>query len=231
MDKGFHTISCPFNLHLSFSADSFTYQILMPSSPRTFLFDIGRVLLDFDFHSSLIQLIPKHIHQPLQLIDEVLERKDALETGLVDPVSYASWALKILRSDATEQEFYQAWRHIFTLNEPMWSRIRQLEKHHRLVLISNINAIHCPWIFKAYPEFRYFKHSVLSYEVGVLKPELGIYQHAIDAYRLDPSTTFYIDDQPQNIEAGKNFGFKCWQYELTNHRAFEQWLDEVLAET
>jgi len=207
-------------------------QILMPPShPKTFLFDIGRVLLDFDFHSSLIRLIPDHIHQPLQLIDKVLERKDALETGSVDPARYASWALNILKSDATEEQFYHAWRHIFTPNEPMWNRVRQLERHHQLLLISNINAIHCPWIFTAYPEFGYFKHSVLSYQVGILKPELGIYQHAINTFQLDPSITFYIDDQLQNIEVGRKFGFQCWHYKLANHRAFEQWLDQVLAET
>lgn len=201
----------------------------MPRSRScTFLFDIGRVLLDFDFHSSLICLIPDHIHHPLQLIDKVLERKDALETGLIDPANYADWALNILKSDASEEQFYHAWRDIFTLNDPMWRCIRHLEKHHQLILISNISAIHCPWIFTAYPEFCYFKHSVLSFEVGVLKPELGIYQHAIDTYQLDPSSTIYVDDQPQNIEIGKKLGFRCWQYDLANHQAFEQWLDDIL---
>lgn len=204
---------------------------MSPSNSRTFLFDIGRVLLDFDFHTSLVRLVPDHIHQPLQLIDKVLEQKDALETGSVDPADYAKWALDILRSDATEEEFYHAWRHIFTPNEPMWRCVRRLEKHHRLLLISNINAIHCPWIFTAYPEFGYFKRSVLSYQVGILKPEPCIYQHAINTYQLHPSNTFYIDDQPQNIETGKSFGFQCWHYELTHHGAFEQWLDQVLAET
>ena len=203
----------------------------MTTPPRTFLFDIGRVLLDFDFHASLIRLIPDHIPQPLQLIDKVLERKDALETGLIDPASYARWALNMLASDATEEQFYHAWRHIFTPNEPMWNRVREFEKHHRLILISNINAIHCPWIFTAYPEFGCFKYKVLSYEVGILKPELGIYQHAIDSFQLDSASTIYIDDHAPNIDIGKKFGFQCWQYDLVNHRAFEQWLDEILAET
>ncbi len=199
------------------------------SNPRTFLFDIGRVLLDFDFQTSLMQLLPDQIDNPLQLIEKILEQKDALETGSIDPASYAKWALQILNNNATQEQFYKAWRQIFTPNEPMWRCIRQLAKHHRLILISNINAIHCPWIFTAYPEFSYFTHKILSFEVGVLKPEFAIYQYAINSCSLDPSATLYIDDQLQNIESGRKFGFQCWQYDLNNHQAFERWLKETLA--
>lgn len=198
--------------------------------PKTFLFDIGRVLLDFDFESSLVKLIPERIDNARERIQRVLEQKDALEAGLIDPISYAKWALTILESDATAEQFYQAWQQIFTVNEPMWRCIRQLaQKNHQLILLSNISAIHCPWIFTTYPEFSYFKHKVLSFEVGILKPELAIYQYAINTYRLDPSSTIYIDDQLQNIASGKKLEFQCWQYDLKNHQTFETWLEETLA--
>ncbi len=197
--------------------------------PRTFLFDIGRVLLDFDFESSLATLIPTQINNPQPLIQQVLKQKDALEAGLINAASYANWALRILQSEATVEQFYLAWQHIFTMNEPMWRCVRQLaDNHHTLILISNINAIHCPWIFTAYPEFSYFKHKILSYEVGILKPELAIYQHAIDRYQLNPASTIYIDDQLQNIESGEKSGFQCWHYDLTHHKAFENWLEKTL---
>lgn len=199
-------------------------------SPKTFLFDIGRVLLDFDFESSLARLIPEKIPSPEERIRQVLKQKDALETGLIDPAGYARQALEILGSDATVEQFYQAWQQIFTVNEPMWRCVRKLaSQNHTLILISNINAIHCPWIFTAYPEFSYFAHKVLSFEVGILKPEPAIYQYTIDTYRLDPASTVYIDDQPQNIATGKEQGFQCWQYDLNDHPAFDIWLDRTLA--
>lgn len=197
--------------------------------PKTFLFDIGRVLLDFDFEPSLAKLIPERIDNSKELMQQVLGRKDTLEAGLIDPISYAEWALTILESDATVAQFYQAWQQIFTVNKSMWRCIRQLaRKNHPLILLSNINAIHCPWVFTTYPEFSYFKHKVLSFEIGILKPELAIYQYAIDTYRLDPSSTIYIDDQAQNITSGKKMGFQCWQYDLRNHQAFEAWLEKTL---
>lgn len=201
-----------------------------PSHSKTFLFDIGRVLLDFDFESSLIKLIPERVNNPRERIQEVLTQKDALEAGLIDPKSYADWALKILESNASPPQFYRAWQEIFTANESMWRCVRQLaSNNHTLILISNINAIHCPWIFTTYPEFSYFEHKVLSFEIGTLKPEFAIYQHAIKTYQLIPTSTIYIDDQPKNIASGREFGFQCWQYDLNDHMNFEIWLEKTLA--
>lgn len=201
------------------------------SSPPTkkFLFDIGRVLLDFDFESSLMRLIPKGIDKPYERIEQVLQYKDSLECGQISPASFADWALKTLGSKATPEQFYQTWRQIFTVNELMWRCVRKLaSNNHSLILISNINAIHCPWIFSTYPEFSYFEHKILSFEIGILKPEPAIYQYAIDKHLLDPAATIYIDDQPQNIAVGQEFGFQCWQYDLNQHQAFEAWLARIL---
>jgi FMN phosphatase YigB (HAD superfamily) len=57
-----------------------------------------------------------------------------------------------------------------------------------------------------------------------IKPHPPIYQHAVDTHDLDPQSTLYIDDLPQNIATGREFGFHCHQYDLRNHAAFERWL-------
>jgi putative hydrolase of the HAD superfamily len=107
----------------------------------------------------------------------------------------------------------------------MWKNVRQLAADgHRLILFSNTNAIHCPWVFEAYPEFSLFSGAVLSFETGFIKPEPPIYQHAIDAHGLVPAETLYIDDLPQNIATGREFGFQCHTYDLRDHASFEKWL-------
>lgn len=146
----------------------------------TFLFDIGRVLLDFDFENSLKRLFPADVNDPETRMERLIERKDEFEAGLIDRSGYIGWALETLGSPATPEEFTDAWRNIFTPVEPMWRRVRQLAADgHRLILFSNTNAIHCPWIFERYPEFALFPEAVLSYETGFIKPQPGIYQHAI----------------------------------------------------
>jgi putative hydrolase of the HAD superfamily len=191
----------------------------------TFLYDIGRVLLDFDFESSLARLLPADCPDPRERLSHLLDRKDEFETGAIDPGEYTRWALGVLGSRATPAEFHHAWQRIFTPNEPMWDRVRQLSAAgHRLILFSNTNAIHCPWVFEAYPDFSLFDAAVLSFETGSVKPRPEIYQHAVDAHALNPAATLYIDDLPQNIATGRDFGFHCHQYDLKNHEAFERWL-------
>ncbi|MDP3849523.1 MAG: HAD family phosphatase [Luteolibacter sp.] len=191
----------------------------------TFLYDIGRVLLDFDFESSLARLLPAGCTDPHERMTRLLDRKDDFEAGAIDPDTYIHWALGVLGSDATPAEFRDAWQKIFTPNEAMWERVRELSAAgHRLILFSNTNAIHCPWVFDAYPEFSLFDEAVLSFETGSIKPHPPIYQHALDTHRLIPRETLYIDDMPENIATGREFGFQCHQYDLTDHPAFERWL-------
>ncbi len=191
----------------------------------TFLFDIGRVLLDFDFESSISRLLPAGIPDADTRVKKLLERKDEFETGRITEDAYIAWALKVLASDATPAEFRHAWRQIFTPNEPMWHCIRQLAKNgHRLILFSNINAIHWPWLVENFPEFSLFHEGVVSFETGYIKPQPEIYQYAITTYGLVPSETLYIDDLPQNCATGRTLGFRTWQYDLHHHAAFEQWL-------
>lgn len=190
-----------------------------------FLYDIGRVLLDFDFESSLSRLLPADCADPRERLERLLERKDEFEAGAIEVDPYINWALGVMGSTATSGEFRDAWRSIFTPNEPMWKCVRELAaKGHRLILFSNTNAIHCPWIFENYPEFSLFEGAVLSYEVGSIKPDAGIYTHALEMHGLDPAATLYIDDLPENIATGRAFGLHCWQYDLRDHASFEEWL-------
>lgn len=191
----------------------------------TFLFDIGRVLLDFDFETSLSRLLPPDVADPHERLMRLLAKKDEFESGAIEENAYIDWALTVLESTATPDEFRAAWRDIFTPNEPMWRNVRALaQSGHKLVLFSNINPIHSPWIYKAYPEFALFDGAVMSFEVGHVKPHAPIYQHAIAAHLLVPEQTIYIDDLPENAASGREHGFHTHQYDIANHAAFESWL-------
>lgn len=197
----------------------------------TFLFDIGKVLLDLGFEASLSPLLPPDCPDPLEKLSVLLDKRHEFETGAMSADDYITWALRKIGGEATPEEFVRAWRGIFTPIEPMWQTVGALSAAgHRLILFSNTNSIHCPWVFEEYPQFSLFPEAVLSYEVGAIKPEPAIYQHAIDAHGLDPQRTIYIDDLPENIAAGREFGFRCWCYDLTRHAEFEEWLEREMRE-
>lgn len=197
----------------------------------TFLFDIGRVLLDFHFEKSLATLLPEGAADLEAKLTALLEKKDEFEGGLIPNEEYIPWAIGSLGGQITEDVFTHAWRNIFTPNEPMWRVVESLAaRGHHLILFSNTNGIHCPWIFETYDVFRHFKGAVLSHEAKGLKPHDAIYEYAIRTHGLKPSETRYIDDLGPNIETGKRFGFRSWQYDLNDHPAFERWLAAELME-
>jgi len=195
----------------------------------TFLFDIGRVLLDFDFETSLARLLPPGVGDARERIAMLLDQRDGFEAGAMEESAYIAWALKVLGSPASPDEFRHAWRHVFTPNEPMWQEVRKLAAAgHRLILFSNTNAIHCPWVFEEFADFALFDAAVLSFEVGAVKPDREIYQYAIATHDLDPANTLYIDDLAANIATGHAHGLRCFQYDQADHPAFQRWLLEQL---
>lgn len=195
-----------------------------------FLFDIGRVLLDFDFESSMRRLVKDHEDGALDRLMLAVEARDDFESGQVSPTDFVERSLQQSGVDAVPDSFIAAWQNVFTRNHPMWDAVSRLKAsgEHRLILFSNTNAIHCPWIFTEFPELQLFDERVLSYKVGAMKPDPAIYEHAIKRFGLDPSRTRYIDDLPQNIETGIRFGFRSHLYQISQHGEFTDWLDAEL---
>lgn len=198
----------------------------------TFLFDIGKVLLDFHFEPSLAKLLPPGTPNPEDRLADLIEKKDDFEAGRISKEDYIPWAIGRLGSEVSEEEFCGAWQNIFKPVDAMWRVVESLAAGgHRLILFSNTNGIHCPWIFENYDIFRHFPEAILSYETGSIKPEGAIYDYAIEKHRLIPEETRYIDDLPANIAAGRSYGFRSWQYDLHDHPAFERWLSAELMDS
>lgn len=195
-----------------------------------FLFDIGNVIINVDFVSSLNKLIPPDTPNATQKLDTLLTRKDDFEAGRISTEEYFPWAAKTIDHKGSLQEFMHAWIDIFSPNEPMLKCIEDLHQSgHRLILFSNINNPHKTHLLETYPVFNCFAGGIFSYQTGHIKPEPEIYQLAIRQYQLDPANTIYIDDLKDNIVAGQNAGFRCHHYSAHQHDAFETWLAEQLS--
>jgi len=191
-----------------------------------FLFDIGRVLLDFDFDASMQRILKNKTVESNERLIRAIENRNFFERGEIEATEFIKQSIEIIDSTIDPQDFRDAWRQIFTRNPAMWDVVRRLKAQgmHRLILFSNTNAIHCPWIFEEFPEFDLFDEKVLSYEVGAIKPDAAIYDYAIREFELDPRRTIYIDDLPENIATGEQFGLRCHLYRIDHHDDFESWL-------
>ena len=194
-----------------------------------FLFDIGNVILEVDFHTPLRRLLPSAANRDA-LIEILLTRKDELEAGRIATDEFLTWAIATAAPGWSVAQFTAAWLDVFRPIEPMAQTIAALAAAgHRLILFSNTNDLHASHAFARFPVFQHFHGAVYSHLVGAMKPDEAIYQHAIDRFSLTPADTLYIDDLAANIATGRRLGFRCWQYDFTDHSSFAAWLAAELA--
>ena len=57
-----------------------------------------------------------------------------------------------------------------------------------------------------------FDHVTFSYELGLVKPEAGIYEDAIRGLSVQPGAALFLDDRPENVEGARAAGLLAEVY-------------------
>ena len=81
------------------------------------------------------------------------------------------------------------------------------ENGYKIYLLSNTSYNYTKF-FKEIPGSEYFDGKVVSCELKMIKPELGIYNHLLDKYSLKAEETVFIDNSHSNVEAAMCLGIK-----------------------
>ena len=187
---------------------------------RAVLFDIGNVLLRFDFKIALDKLaLQSEVHDAVEILGQIDRVKQAYEDGQIDRGSFLRAAFDVLRYRGTEAEFTAAWEDIFEPNTPMIELVEQLHGKLPLYLLSNTNDIHLDYVWRTYPFFSLFAGGVFSHKARASKPGREIFEAVCRQCSLDPASTFFIDDLLPNIETARKLGFQCHHYHHDRHEA------------
>lgn len=187
---------------------------------RAFLFDIGNVLLKFDFSVAMKKTLAlSEVHDPVEATSQIDRIKLGYEDGQIDRAAFLRGVFDVLRYRGTEDQFVAAWEEIFTPNDAMVELVEGLHGRYPLYLLSNTNDIHRDYIFRRYDFFGRFTAGTYSYEARASKPGREIYGIAQKQLGLDPATTFFIDDLLPNIETARSLGFHCHHYHYDQHAA------------
>jgi glucose-1-phosphatase len=179
------------------------------------LFDLGKVLINFSFET-----VVKTFHEscPISreqfeaiLWDKVLMR--SYERGEISTQEFYRHLCERASLNMTLPEFCATWSSVF-MPEPLISEelLGNLKRRYPLILISNTNEAHVEYIREKYRVFDYFDHLVFSYEVGLLKPDMKIFEHAITVSNRPAERLFYTDDREENIVAASALGMHAHQF-------------------
>ncbi len=182
------------------------------------LFDLGNVLLKFDFDHTHRKLAAHGAELDALESQEMIDLKLHYESGKITNSAFLQAVRELSGFSGSDAVFTQAWQHIFEVNAPMVAILAQMKDSGLpCYLLSNSNDLHAQHIRSTYDILDHFDDVIFSQEAQVMKPDLEIYEMAIRRFGLDPSQTLYIDDAAENIAAGRHLGFQCLHYQPQHH--------------
>jgi len=183
---------------------------------KTIIFDLGGVIVDFDysnFYKQIISLSPLEKPQSRILL-EFFRQSDLYHQGKMTDEEFYKLACEILQVCMLNQnQFYDAFNSIIcgTCQPEMVSLIKKIRdtKKYKLIALSNVNSSHWGYILNNKLEFLdYFDEFILSHKVHVTKPDLRIFQLAIEKSGCKAEEIVYVDDGLNNIRAANDLGIQ-----------------------
>ncbi len=176
---------------------------------RALLIDLGNVIvgLDFDRAYQAAERVSPYSAGEIPGRIRATGLADRYERGEISSAAFYREFCGALEMDVSFEQFQALWGNMFH-SEPLLSEpfLRALAGKQRMLVLSNTNEIHFQFIQAHFPHLAYFDDYVLSYQVGVMKPEEAIYQEAIRRAGCEPSQCFFTDDNEANVSAARRAG-------------------------
>ncbi len=191
-------------------------------TPLAIIFDIGNVIVRFDYQLALNGLSGQSEKSPHDVKAALEDLKELYEQGGMDRATFLSAVRKEIHYRGSDADLERIWKEIFTINEPMATLVKALHGRYPLYLLSNTSDLHIEYVTTEYPIFVHFKDGVYSHEAKMTKPNPAIFKHATDRFGVDPARTIYIDDLKANIDAALAHGLVAIHYDPDAHSAFEK---------
>lgn len=192
--------------------------------PKAVLFDIGNVLVSFNFALTFPVLEHRTPRTFPQIRAHLSGMTAELETGRLTTEDFITRALDFIGGDVTRAEFIHAFTGIFALIEPVWEIVASVRLRAPVYLFSNTSELHETYLRREFPGFAQFDGGFFSWRLGTMKPEPGMYEAALERLGLRGGEIAYVDDLPDNIAAGRRQGFHSHQYDRTQHDALTGFL-------
>lgn len=188
--------------------------------PSIVVFDLGKVLVDFDY-TIAARKIAEHCGLPPPEVKKHLDYSPVLlryETGLMTREEFFDEVRGVTNFCGTIGEFSALFADIFW-EIPRMIAIQAALRQNRIptYIFSNTNDLAIEHIRRNFPFFANFDGYILSYKVRAMKPDAKIYEELEMLSGKRGAEILYLDDRQENVEAGAARG---WQVIL--HESPEQ---------
>jgi len=181
----------------------------------TIVFDLGRVLIDFD-HNLAAERIKRFTNKSAQEIYELIFSSDItilFEEGKISPQEFFAKMKAMLELNLSYESFVPIWNEIFfwtAQNRAVYGLASSLRQRYKIVVLSNINILHYEYLKQYFPLFSAFNHVFTSFELGCIKPGHEIYKKTLEKLNVSASEVFYTDDRQELVESARQLGINSF---------------------
>ena len=183
---------------------------------KTVVFDLGIVLLDFDY-SIAARRIAAHANMPPEQLNNFLAQSPLLfrlERGQLTTEQFYNEISAATGFRGSIAEFSSFFADIFVPIERMIELQAALRQQGiPTYIFSNTNDLAICHIRQNFPFYSNFDGYILSYEHGVMKPDAELYEVVERQSGRRNSEILYLDDRPENIAAGAARGWQVILHE------------------
>ena len=182
------------------------------------IFDLGGVIVDLDILATSREfafMADKSVSEVEKLAGSQSFFAD-YEMGKIDDVAFRTRIREMLNIFNSDEEIDAAWNAMIkSIKRDRLALIGNINRRYQCFVMSNTNNIHLRYVMPmaddASPSGSFqqlFKQMYLSQKLGVAKPDPAAWQPILDDHQLDPATTLFIDDKPENIEGAAQLGIR-----------------------
>ncbi len=218
------------DMEVKFKVDGDQLNIVPPQDEdrrQAVVFDLGGVVVDLEVKPAIMEFAKlgliadgvslEHLsNNGLPKDWPLAQLMHAMDRGEIDGDTFVEQLRSKCKPGTTDEEVLQAFNLIIGLRPQRLQWLSSLRRHYRVFLLSNIGDIHWQETRRKALETGIamedcFDGFFLSYKMRLAKPDARIYDQLIEQTGIDPSTTLYVDDLPDNIEAGKRAGLQAYK--------------------
>ena len=197
------------------------------------IFDIGKVILDFD-HMITCNKLAKYSKKDARYIYDFIfnsEMLDEYERGKINSMEIFSAISGELGLDISFEKFKEIWSNIFTIKEGIEQLIHRVKTLAKIAVLSNTDEMHFEDIRDKVEIIKDFDWLFLSHEAGYRKPEKEIFEYAINKTGISPENIIFIDDIGEFVEAANKLGITGILYKdiITLKKDLEFYLDIIVS--
>lgn len=180
--------------------------------PEVAVFDLGKVLVHFDFSIAARKLATCCQMTSAETMQALIDQSPLLyryETGSISKEQFYKEVCAATGYCGEFAQFSTDFGDIFAPIDEMINLHARLRSNRVPTFIfSNTNDLALAHIRRHYPFFAYFDGYVFSFEHGAMKPAHKLYEVVEKVTGRKGSQILYLDDRLENIETGRARG---WQ--------------------